>query len=75
MWVLITSLLIEHMALGQDLFILTAMTLRRGHESDAAMAVLVVVPEDEITYPDPCCVQTFKAASRPLRAVFQGSKQ
>lgn len=75
MRVFMTGLLVEHMTLGQHLMILATMTLRRGHEADAAVAVLMVVPADKVAYPAACCVQICKAILRSLRAVFQGSKQ
>jgi hypothetical protein len=43
---------------GQHLLILTAMTLRRSHEADAAVAVFVVVPADKITHPAARSVST-----------------
>ena len=75
MRVLIASLLIQHMTPGQDLFIFTAMTLCRGHEADTTVAVLIVVPADKVAHPTAGCVQICKAIRRPLRTVFQGSKQ
>ena len=39
------------MTLGQHLLILTAMTLRRRYEADAAVAVFVVVPADKVAHP------------------------
>jgi hypothetical protein len=56
MRVLITSLLIQRMTLGQYLLILTTMTLHRSHEADAAVAVLMVVPADKVAHPAACCV-------------------
>ena len=70
-----TGLLVQHMTLGQYFLILAAMALCRGHEADAAMAVFMVVPTHEVPDPGPCRVQIGKAILRPLRAVFQGSKQ
>ncbi|MNZ97356.1 hypothetical protein D3C78_1165890 [compost metagenome] len=75
MRVFMTSLLVQHMTPGQHLMILTAMPLCRGHEADAAVAVLMVVPADKVAHPATCCVQIGKSILRPLRAVFQGSKQ
>ena len=70
-----TGLLVQHMTLGQHLLILSTMALRRGHEADAAVAVLMVVPADKVAHPATCCVQIGKAILRPLWAVFQRSKQ
>lgn len=70
-----TGLLVQHMTLGQYFLILAAMALCRGHEADAAMAVFMVVPADKVAHPAACGFQIGKAILRPLRAVFQGSKQ
>lgn len=48
MRVLITRLLIQHVTLGQDLLILTRMTLCRGHEADTPVSVLMFIPADEM---------------------------
>lgn len=53
MRVFMTSLLVQQMTLGQHLMILATMALRRGHEADAAVAVLMVVPVDKV---GPSCV-------------------
>ena len=75
MRVFMTGLLVEQVTLGQHLMILSTMALRRGHEADAAVAVLMVVPVNKVAHPAACCVSIGKAILRPLRAVFQGSKQ
>jgi hypothetical protein len=76
MRVLIARLLVQHITLGRHLLILAAMTLRRSHEADAAVAVavFVVVPADKIAHLTASGVQICKAILGPLRAVFQGSR-
>ena len=65
--VLITRLLVQRMTLDQHLLILAMMTLRRGHEADAAVAMLV----NNIAHPVACGVQIPKAILGPRRASFR----
>ncbi len=65
-----TSLLVQHITLGQLILIISTMTLRRGHEADAAVAMFVVVPADKVAHPAACDVQIGKAILRLLRVVF-----
>ena len=51
------------------------MTLRRCHEADGAVAMLVVVPVRQLRDPAPCGQQVFKRFDRQLRAVLQGSER
>lgn len=51
------------------------MALRRGHKSNGAMAVFVVVPLHQIGHPLPGNRQVGKRFQRVLRAIFQGFEQ
>lgn len=55
--------------------VLSAMSLGRRDEADATMAMFVVVPADEVSYPGPRLIQTAEAIVWPLGAVFQCSEQ
>ena len=54
LWALGLGLLIQGMTLGQDLAILTAVTLRRRHEADPAVEMFLVVPDNEVMHPCAC---------------------
>ena len=63
------------MTIGQNRFVVPSMTLCRGDEADTAVAMLVVVPLDEVVDPDTGGAQAGKAAYWPLRAVLQRPEQ
>ena len=75
MRVLMAGLYVQRMTFRQHLLILFAMTLRRGDETDTTVAMLVVVPADEVAHPTAGGIHICKAILGPLRAAFQGSKQ
>ena len=59
----------------QDRFVVTSMTLCWGDETDTTVAMLVVVPLDEVVYPRAGRVQAGKLVRWPLRAVLQCPEQ
>ena len=63
------------MALRQQCMILAPVTLGGGDEANAAVTMLIVVPDDKVTHPDPGGIKARKAALRPLWAVFQRLEQ
>ena len=63
------------MTFRQDRLVVAPVPLRRCNEADAAVAMPVVVPRDEVVHPGPGRRQTGKALFRPLRAVLQRPEQ
>jgi len=63
------------MTFRQQCMILAPMTLGGGDEANAAVTMLMVVPGDKVTHPDPGSIKARKAALRPLWAVFQRPEQ
>src|SRR5690625_6162973 len=63
------------MPASQDFMVFSAMPLGGRHEPDTAMPMFVVVPAQEVSYPDPRRLQIRKAVPWPLRAVFQRPEQ
>ena len=51
------------------------MALRRRHEADGAVAMLMVVPVRQLGDPAPCGQQVFKRFDRQLGPVLQGSER
>ena len=67
--------LVDHFSLLQDGDVLPAMALAGGHETDAAVAVFVVVPRDEVGYPGSGVPQAYERTVGEAGAVLAGLKQ
>jgi len=59
----------------EDLSVVPGVTLRRSHVADGAVAMLDVVPGDELGGPVPGIVKRGEAACRGLGTVLRGAKQ
>ena len=74
-WVVGPHLLIERVAGGEHGAILPGMALRRRDVTDAAVAVVMIVPLDEACGPLPGGVEIGEAAGGELRPVFGSAEQ
>ena len=64
-----------HFSARQDVNILALMAMGRGHITDRAMAMLVVVPADEHAHPVTGQIKALKALRRVFRTLFGGTEQ
>lgn len=74
-WVLFSGVLVHRIAAGEDVPIDTSMTLRRADVSNAAVAMLVVVPTHEVCSSLTCVLQIDEAARRKLGSILRRAKQ
>jgi len=67
--------LVDHFSLLQYGDVLPAMALAGGHETDAAVAVFVVIPGDEVGHPGSCVLQTYERTVGEAGPVLAGFEQ
>ena len=66
---------IQRVPRGEDVWILTRMTLRGADVADTAVFVVTVVPVNERSRPESRCLQIGEPLRRELRAVLGGAEQ
>src|SRR5688500_14625672 len=74
-WVGATGSFVKLAALREDGVLGAEVTLIRRHIADAAVAMLTVVPGNELRDPAPCSGQIDEGRSRVCRRVLQRTKQ
>jgi len=67
--------LVDHFSALQYGDVLPAMALAGGHETDAAVAVFVVVPRDEVGHPGSCVLQAYERTVGEAGPVLAGLEQ
>src|SRR5690348_3568653 len=60
---------------GQDATILASMTLSGAHVANGAVAMLMVVPGDELANPTASGIQVGKTLTWELRPIFGGAEE